>query len=52
MKKTISKVIGSITKFSAPLALALAIMTENSTCFCFTYQPTPPACLKKYRNKV
>lgn len=26
----------------APLALALAVITVNATCWCFTYQPDVP----------
>ena len=44
------KLIFFITKASeivAPLALALAVMTANSTCFFFTYQPEVPNSLQK-----
>lgn len=32
----------------APLALALAVSTANSTCWYYTYQPKAPAGLSKY----
>lgn len=38
-----------VLKFSgmlAPLAMALAVVTVNSTCFFYTYQPEVPAKLK------
>lgn len=43
--KTLKKLAGVV----APLALALAVVTANSTCICFSNQPTPPAALNKYK---
>lgn len=51
MKNKILNLINKTSKFVAPLALALAIMTANSTCYCFTYQPDVPKSLDKYRVK-
>lgn len=45
MIKTLKKLAGTI----APLALALAVITANSTCIAFSNQPTPPAQLNKYK---
>lgn len=39
-----------VTKYIAPLALALAVITANSTCICFSNQPTPPEQLSKFRK--
>lgn len=49
MKHNLKKLITKSTEVVAPLALALAVMTANSTCFFFTYQPEVPESLKKYR---
>lgn len=43
LKKYITKAAGVV----APLALALAVMTANATCYFFTYQPEVPKSLKK-----
>ena len=51
MKSKILSLINEASKFVAPLALSLAIMTANSTCYCFTYQPDMPKSLDKYRLK-
>lgn len=51
MKNKLSYLINKTSKFAAPLALALAIMTANSTCYFFTYQPDVPKSLDKYRVK-
>ena len=32
----------------APLALALAVSTANSTCWYYTYQPKAPEVLSRY----
>lgn len=48
--KNIKTTIANRLVAIAPLALALAIMTANSTCFVFTHQPTPPLGLTKYRK--
>lgn len=37
-----------ISKIMAPVALALAVLTVNSTCFCYSYQPDVPQSLKKH----
>lgn len=51
MKNKLSHLINKTSKFAAPFALALAIMTANSTCYFFTYQPDVPKSLDKYRVK-
>lgn len=51
MKNKILSLINKTSKFVAPLALTLAIMTANSTCYCFTHQPDVPKSLDKYRTK-
>lgn len=52
--KTMKKVLNVITKFSAvmaPMALMLATMTANSTCFFYSYQPeVPQKLIKKTEN--
>ena len=50
LMKSIKTAVANCLAVIAPLALALAIMTANSTCFVFTHQPTPPSCLAKYRK--
>lgn len=42
MKKIMSFVMKASAGL-APMALALATLTANSTCICFTYQPDVPA---------
>jgi cyclic lactone autoinducer peptide len=51
MKNKIANMINKSSKIIAPFALALAIMTANSTCFFFSYQPDVPKSLDKYRMK-
>lgn len=51
MKNKLSNLINKTSKFMAPFALALAIMTANSTCYFFSYQPDVPKSLNKYRMK-
>lgn len=51
MKNKLSNLISKTSKFMAPFALALAIMTANSTCYFFTCQPNVPKSLDKYRMK-
>lgn len=51
MKNKFSHFINKISKYAAPFALALAIMTANSTCFFFTCQPDVPKSLDKFRLK-
>ena len=51
MKNKLSNLISRTSKFAAPLALALAIITANSTCYFFSYQPDVPKSLDKYRMK-
>ena len=45
MIKTLKKIAGVV----APLALALAVVTANSTCIAFSNQPTPPEALNKHK---
>jgi cyclic lactone autoinducer peptide len=47
--KTIKSYIIQMSKIVAPLALALAVLTANSTCICFTNQPKEPDSLRKYK---
>lgn len=49
MKKTLVYLITITSKLIAPLALALAVMSSNATCFFFTYQPDVPKDIEKYR---
>lgn len=51
MKKIIKQYAYKISGIIAPFALALAILTANSTCFYYTFQPNEPACMNKYRKK-
>lgn len=51
MKNRFLSIISKAGKITAPLALALAIMTANSTCYFFSYQPDVPQGLEKYRMK-
>ena len=45
--KQLKRLFEAVSRFVAPLAMGLAILTANSACFYFTYQPEEPACLKK-----
>lgn len=49
MKKSFY-IVSKILSFSAPLVLALAILTANSACYYFTYQPEVPRSLDRYRR--
>ncbi len=40
------QLLRAVSRYVAPLALGLAILTGNATCFYCTYQPEEPACLK------
>lgn len=51
MKSRFLSIIYKAGKITAPLALALAIMTANSTCYFFSYQPDVPKSLDKYQLK-
>lgn len=51
MKNKLFKIINRAGEIVAPLALAMAIITANSTCFFFTCQPDVPKSLDKYRMK-
>lgn len=51
MKNKLSNLISKTSRLVAPFALALAIMTANSTCYFFSYQPDVPKGLDKYRMK-
>lgn len=42
----VKTVFTKLSKIVAPLALTLAVMTANSTCFFLSYQPEEPKCLK------
>lgn len=48
MKKIINFVLRKCSIVTAPLALALAIMTMNSTCWLFSCQPDVPDSMSKY----
>jgi hypothetical protein len=45
--KTRANALHMMGAFLAPLALALAFLTSNSTCFFLSYQPDEPANLKE-----
>ncbi len=45
--KTQKNTLHIMSAFFAPLALALALLTSNSTCFFLSYQPDEPANLKE-----
>ena len=45
--KTRKNTLHMISAFFAPLALALAFLTSNSTCFFLSNQPDEPANLKE-----
>lgn len=45
--KTLKNKLCLMSVFLAPLALALAHLTSNSTCFFLSYQPDEPANLKE-----
>lgn len=47
MKTKLNNLFRKLSRFVAPLALSLAILTANSTCFYLSYQPDEPAALKK-----
>ncbi len=51
MKNKMFAILNRFGKVAAPFALAMAILTANSTCYFFTYQPDTPKCLDKYRMK-
>ena len=48
MKKLTVNVLRTCSRFAAPLALARAVLTMNSTCWLFTCQPTVPKTMTKY----
>lgn len=50
MKNAIANLLTKTVKMIAPLVLALAVSTANTTCLIFTYQPKEPENLKKYRT--
>lgn len=50
MKKIKDAVI-RIFSCCAPLALSLAIMTSNSTCLFFSYQPDEPSIIQRYKRR-
>ena len=48
MKRKLTTMARRLSSIAAPLALALAVVTANSTCWWFTYQPDVPDTMKKY----
>lgn len=44
--KVIKSVFVRLSSVAAPLALAMAFLTANSTCFFLSYQPDEPACIR------
>lgn len=50
MKTKFLNVLIQLGKIVAPLAMAMAIFTANSTCYFFSYQPDTPKSLDKYRR--
>lgn len=49
--KNLKATLGRALNIFAPLALALSIITANSMCFWFTYQPDEPIELQRYKIK-
>lgn len=49
--KKITKFLVRLVSAAAPLSLALAILTSNSTCYWFTHQPDVPASLARYKKR-
>lgn len=45
----LQQIFRTVSKFVAPVALGMALITGNATCFYCTYQPEEPACLKNMR---
>ncbi len=50
MKNVIPNLLTKTAKMIAPLVLALAVSTANTTCLFFTYQPEEPESMKKYHK--
>lgn len=48
--KTLKTIAIKCATMLASVSLALAVMTSNSTCYVFSYQPSPPKGLSKYIN--
>lgn len=48
MKVKFNQLLKSLSHILAPLMLALAIVTVNSTCWCFTFQPEVPKELERF----
>lgn len=48
MKKFFNHPLWKCSTIAAPLALALAILTMNSTCWLFSCQPEIPDSMSKY----
>lgn len=49
--KKVKSVIGRMLSVVAPMALALAVFTANSTCFIFSHQPDEPTGIEEYKLK-
>ena len=45
------KLIQRLFTVTASLALVIATMTANSTCYCFSYQPDVPDGLRKWHKE-
>ena len=50
MKKTISKLMLSLSTIVSSFALFLAVSSVTQACFCFVHQPEIPDGLKKYED--
>ena len=52
MKKKTLHVLRLCGNIAAAMSLALAILTVNSTCWLFSYQPDIPDSMSKYTNRA
>lgn len=50
MFKKTTDIILKLSKKVAPFAMALAVLTANSTCYFFSYQPDVPETLKRHNS--
>lgn len=46
--KKLKTVLVRVSQIAASAAMALAVLTVNSTCYCYSYQPDIPQALKKH----
>ena len=45
-------VLVRVSQIVASAAMALAVLTVNSTCYCYSYQPDIPQALKKHDSQM